>query len=194
MTNNKIGIFGGTFNPIHNGHLFIANDFISKFSLDLLYVIPNNISPMKENYGASGDDRLNMLNIAFSGNDKVKVSRIELDREGMSYTRDTVAEIKRLHPNCELYLLIGDDWVDSFDKWKDYRFILDNANLVVAIRNENEPECAVKRLEKRLGKEVFLLRNERFDFSSTEFRNQSKRELLPNGVFEYIEERRLYRK
>ena len=193
-TTNKIGIFGGTFNPVHKGHYSVATDFIKAFGLDLLYVIPNNIPPMKESHGVSGEDRFNMLKIAFSGHDNIKVSRIELERQGMSYTRDTVKEIKSLHPDSELYLLIGDDWIDSFDKWKDYSFILDNARLVVAYRFENNVSAAIKRLEQKSGKDILLLENKLFEFSSTDFRNEPKRELLPDGVFEYINERGLYRK
>lgn len=194
MTANKIGIFGGTFNPVHRGHYSVATDFIKSFGLDLLYVIPNNIPPMKESHGTSGEDRFNMLKIAFSGNDNIKISRIELDRQGMSYTCDTVSEIKMLHPDSELYLLIGDDWLDSFCKWKDPSFILDNANLVVAYRSEKNISGAVKRLERQTGKKILLLENRLFDFSSTDFRNGPKREMLPDGVFEYINERGLYRK
>ncbi len=192
MTANKVGIFGGTFNPVHKAHVAVAEAFTHRFSLDLLYVIPNNIPPMKESHGVSGEDRFNMLKIAFSGNNKITVSDIELKREGMSYTRDTVAAIKELHPESELYLLTGDDWINDFDKWKDYRYILDNATLVVAYRGYNNITKALDRLEALSGKRPMLLENKRIELASSSFRAQPKAELLPDGVFEYIKEKGLY--
>jgi nicotinate-nucleotide adenylyltransferase len=188
----RIGIFGGTFNPIHKAHFDIAIRFIDKLSLDLLYIIPNNIPPMKQSHGVSGKERLEMLEIAFSGQDKIIVSDTEIKRGGMSYTRDTVAELKEKHQNCELFLLIGDDWIDRFDKWKDYKFILDNANLVIAYRNEKDISESVKRLRNASGKEIYLLENKRIELSSTNLRTAPKKELLPDGVFDYIQKRGLY--
>lgn len=188
----RIGIFGGTFNPIHKAHFDIAIKFIDKLSLDLLYIIPNNIPPMKQSHGVSGKERLEMLEIAFSGQDKIIVSDTEIKRGGMSYTRDTVAELKEKHKNCELFLLIGDDWIDNFDKWRDHRFILENAHLVVAYRSGRDISEAVKRLRSDSCKEIILLENELIDLSSTNLRREPKKESLPSGVYEYIQKRGLY--
>ena len=190
--NRRIGIFGGTFNPIHKAHFEIALAFIERLSLDLLYVIPNNIPPMKESHGVSGIERLEMLEIAFSGQDKVIVSDTEIKRGGMSYTRDTVAELKEKHNESDLFLLIGDDWIDRFDKWKDHKFILDNAHLVIAYRNEKDISESVMRLRNASGKEIYLLENKRIELSSTNLRTAPKKELLPDGVFDYIQKRGLY--
>jgi nicotinate-nucleotide adenylyltransferase len=188
----RIGIFGGTFNPIHRAHFDVALEFIEKLSLDLLYVIPNNIPPMKESHGVSGNERLEMLEIAFSGQDKIVVSDTEIKRGGMSYTRDTVAELKEKHKDDELFLLIGDDWIDNFDKWKDYKFILDNAHLVIAYRGERDISQSVGRLKDISENGVYLLKNRRNGISSTNFRNEPKKELLPDGVYDYIQKRGLY--
>lgn len=189
---NKIGIFGGTFNPVHNAHISIAEEFIEKLSLDMLYVIPNNIPPMKDTESISGDDRIKMLEIAFSENSKVVVSDMELRREGTSYTRDTIAELRRIHPEDKLFLLTGDDWIDSFHKWKDYRFILDNASLVVANRSGKDISESAKRLEQLSGKPPILLGNEITELSSTQFRKQHNKEAIPEGVYEYIKKRGFY--
>ena len=133
-----------------------------------------------------------MLKIAFSHNEKVVISDIELKREGTSYTRDTVAELKAMHPDSELYLLPGDDWIDSFDKWKDYKFILENARLVVAVRSGNDIRASLDRLEGLTGIRPLTLQNEKIELSSSQFRADPKKEFLPNGVFEYITERGLY--
>lgn len=189
---NKIGIFGGTFNPVHKAHLKIAKEFIEKFSLDLLYIIPNNVPPMKEIETASGKDRMEMLKIAFLGNHRIVISDIEMKREGTSYTCDTIALLRKIHPYDELFLLTGDDWVGSFDKWKNYQYILQNASLVIATRSGENTDSALDRLEALSGKRPKLLGNEKLELSSTEFRANLKEELLPDGVYDYIKSRRLY--
>lgn len=194
MTTNKIGFFGGTFNPVHRAHVDIANEFIKKFGLDTLYVIPNNIPPLKESHGVSGSERMAMLNIAFSGNDKVIISDIELARNGMSYTCDTVAALKELHPESELYMLMGDDWIDRFDRWKNYRYILNNVQLVVAYRGDNDMGAFLDMAEAASGRRPLLLENKRQLISSTEARTTLDKSLLPDGVYEYITERGLYLK
>ncbi len=194
MTKNKIGIFGGTFNPIHKAHVAIALEFIEKFGLDLLYVIPNNIPPLKNSHGVSGRDRIKMLEIAFADEKRAIISDTELKRGGMSYTSDTVDEIKALHPNDELFLLLGDDWIDRFDMWKDYKKILEKTTLVVAYRAKRDISEPLERLYRLSGKRALLLNNEKEELSSTDFRNCRDKNLLPKGVFEYIEERGLYRK
>jgi len=194
MTKNKIGIFGGTFNPIHKAHFELAIEFIESFSLDKLYVIPNNIPPLKNSHGVSGGDRLKMLEIAFKNQPKVVISDIELARGGMSYTCDTVEEIKAAHPNDELFLLLGDDWIDRFDKWKNYKSILENATLVIAYRGVRDITEHSERLYRKTGKKPLLLNNEKLRYSSTDFRETMDGALLPEGVYEYIEERGLYRK
>jgi len=194
MTANKIGIFGGTFNPVHKAHLAVAECFIENFGLDILYVIPNSIPPLKNKGNVSGEDRIEMLKIAFSGNEKIIISDMELKREGVSYTRDTVASLREMHPADELFLLTGDDWIDSFDKWKDYNFILENATLVVATRSGEDITPSLERLEQLSGHRPQLLGNSKIPLSSTEFRNEPDGALLPEGVYEYIQKRGLYLK
>lgn len=193
MTRNKIGIFGGTFNPIHKAHKAIALEFIEKLSLDTLYIIPNNIPPLKNSHGVSGGDRIKMLELAFSGQERIVISDTELKRGGMSYTCDTVSEIKLAHPCDELFLLIGDDWIDRFDKWKNYKDITDMATLVVAYRGRRDTKSHAERISALTGKEILLLNNTEIEISSTDFRETRDKTLLPEGVYEYIEERGLYR-
>lgn len=190
----RIGIFGGTFNPVHRAHLAVAECFIENLELDILYVIPNSIPPLKNKGNVSGEDRIEMLRIAFSGNEKIIISDMELKREGVSYTRDTIAALREIHPWDELFLLTGDDWIDSFDKWKDYNFILENATLVVATRSGEDITSALDRLEALSGHRPRLLGNSKIPLSSTEFRNDPNGALLPEGVYEYIQKRGLYLK
>ena len=133
-----------------------------------------------------------MLKIAFSGHDKIVISDIELNRVGTSYTCDTIKDIKEIHKSGELFFLMGDDWIDNFDKWKNFSYVLDNVNLVIAYRGDRDIKTAVERLEKLGDKRVFLLENERIKLSSSGFRSKPEKSFLPDGVFEYIEKRGLY--
>ena len=192
MTTNKIGIFGGTFDPIHKAHVAIATEFIDRFCLDLLYVIPNKISPLKDGMSASGEHRKAMLEIAFSGNDKIVISDIELNRGGVSFTRDTVAELKAIHPESEMLLLIGDDWIGRFDRWKDYRFIMANSHLVVANRSGRDISPEIERLYNLSGIRPTELGNDNIIASSSDFRENRSKDLLPDGVYKYIKRQGLY--
>lgn len=190
---SKIGIFGGTFDPVHNEHVRIAELFCKKLSLDMLYIIPNRIPPLKENRCASGSDRIKMLELAFADNKKAVISDMELKREGTSYTCDTIARLREMHPDSELYLLVGDDWIDSFDRWHRYEYILENATLVVASRSGRELTESAKRIRELTGHTPILLGNTHNNISSTDFRASGDGHLLPEKVLEYITERGLYR-
>ncbi len=195
MANNnpkRIGIFGGTFNPVHNAHIYIAECFLENLGLDMLYIIPNSVPPLKDMGRVSGEDRIEMLKIAFEGNEKVFISDIELKREGVSYTCDTIAAIREMHPSDKLFLLTGDDWIDRFDKWKNYGYILENATLVVATRSGEDITEALDRLQDLSGFRPLLLGNSRLPLSSTEFRDNPQQSLIPKGVYEYIQKRGLY--
>lgn len=189
---SRIGIFGGTFDPVHIGHRQTALFFRDKFDLDLLYIIPNFIPPLKNRGGVSGSDRLNMLKIAFSGCEKIEISDMELKREGTSYTCDTVAGIKKKHPYSEIFLLTGDDWIGQFEKWKNYRYLLENVTLVVADRSGRDISGDIEHLFEISGRRPLLLGNGVIELSSTELRKNIKKELLPENVYEYIVERGLY--
>ena len=192
MTANKIGIFGGSFNPVHKGHVLVAEKFINEFGLDLLYVIPNNISPFKDLENVSGRDRIEMLKIAFSGNGRIAIGDMELKRGGRSYTCDTVEEIKGLHRNSQLFLLIGDDLAKGFINWKNAKFILENVNLVIASRNCENLMPLAENIRSFAHTNVDFLHNEAFECSSSEFRENPDQGNLPQGVYEYIKKRGLY--
>lgn len=192
MKKNNIGIFGGTFDPVHKAHVAVAEKFIKDFSLHRLYIVPNNIPPMKAANTVSGEDRAKMLEIAFSGNENVVVSHIELNRCGTSYTCDTLAEIKNIHPDDNIYLLMGDDWINGFTDWKDYMYILNNSRLVIAARNSEELKGKLNHLANSQGEVPLLLNNSKIEASSTDFRRERLAEILPEGVYSYIKERGFY--
>ncbi|MBE6692370.1 MAG: nicotinate (nicotinamide) nucleotide adenylyltransferase [Ruminococcaceae bacterium] len=192
MTANKIGIFGGSFNPVHKGHILVAEKFIKELGLDLLYIIPNHISPFKDLENVSGEDRIEMLKIAFSGNSKIAIGDMELKRGGRSYTCDTVEEIKKLHPHSQLFLLIGDDLAEGFTRWKNAKFILENVNLVIATRNCENLLPLAENIKGFAQTSVDFLHNEAFECSSSSFRRNPDHSSLPQGVYEYIKKRGLY--
>lgn len=198
----RTGIFGGSFNPVHNGHIYLAERMSDIMKLDRLFIIPARVSPFKEdNSGISDSDRLNMCRIAFEKYDKYCVSDIELKRNGKSYTVDTVRELKKIYPDDELFLFTGSDMLLSFDKWKDYNIILDNVTLCAMsreadINSDKLTEFArsvIKRPEKIMICPVLPL-----EISSTQVRQYVKNgqdisDFVPEGVKKYIERRGLYR-
>ena len=134
----NIGIFGGTFNPPHKSHLRIAKCFIEQMRLDLCYFVPTFVSPFKNNPNQSENiDKkhiLNMLKLLIKQTPSVEISNYEIEKEGISYTIDTVRHFKELYPEPNLFLLIGLDNLVKFNKWKNYKDILELSNLVIAPR------------------------------------------------------------
>ena len=134
----KIGIYGGTFNPPHTGHLQAAKQAVELLGLDELLMIPDRIAPHKEIPAGSPtpDQRLEMLRIALAGEEKIKPSDIELRREGVSYTYLTLEGLRDLYPDARLTLLMGTDMFLSFETWKEPERIMALADLGVFYRGE----------------------------------------------------------
>ena len=196
----RIGIFGGAFNPVHNGHINLAKSYLESLSLDKLLLIPTANPPHKTAVDlASEEDRLNMLSIAFKEVDRVEISDIEFQRNEKSYTYDTVCELRKIYPNDKLFLIIGDDQFLSFDKWYKYDELLLEVTLCTAAREENKREEILSFAEKLLnGKSNYYLAD--FDpivVSSSEIREKIKKNedisaLVPAEVSEYIKDKGLY--
>ena len=147
----RIGIFGGAFNPVHNGHLNIADSFYEDLSLDKLLFIPTAKPPHKSDEGLlSGEDRVNMLRLAVE-NKPYEISTIEFERNDKSYTYDTLIELKKLYPDSEFFLIIGADQFIHFDKWYRYSDILDMVTLCTSARERQllyvKPCCNQSKLQ-----------------------------------------------
>jgi nicotinate-nucleotide adenylyltransferase len=127
----KIAIYGGSFDPPHKGHRLLAENLMKSCGALKVIVIPTAMSPFKNSSGASAEDRLQMCRLAFS-DEVFEVSDIEISRGGKSYTVDTVAAVKAMYPDAELYLFMGDDMLLSFDKWYKHEEILRIATIVCA--------------------------------------------------------------
>ena len=197
----RIGIYGGTFNPPHIGHIQAAKSAITALSLDRLILIPDRIAPHKviPSGSPSPEQRLQMLRIAVSGSDRMEVSELELNREGPSYTYQTILQMKQLYPDAELVLLMGTDMFLSFHTWRNPEVILENASLGVFYRGEKgeAADIEAKKAEmEQLGHSIYLVRNEVVNISSTQMRRllafRCAGEFLPEGVLDYIREHRLY--
>ncbi len=196
----KIGIFGGAFNPVHNGHLNIADAFYEDLKLDKMLLIPTANPPHKSGAGLlSGDDRINMLRLAIE-NKPYEISIIEFERNDKSYTYNTLLELKRLYPEADLFLIIGADQIINFEKWYRYSDILDMVTLCASARESEEEKQIIIKSAQRLGIQDRFYMSGRavLRVSSSEIRDKIKNgsdvsKLLPKKVFDYISEKGLYR-
>ena len=136
----RIGLFGGSFNPIHNGHLHLAQTARESLGLDQVVLIPANVSPFKQQNPdmASGADRLAMCRLAAETLPFCTVDGCELERAGVSYTVDTVRLFRNRYPEAELVLLVGSDMFLSFERWKSWQQILQQVTLCTAARSSGE--------------------------------------------------------
>lgn len=202
----KIGIYGGTFNPIHLGHMAAAKQAVEHLGLDKLYLVPAGIPPHKLLVeGSTGHaHRLEMTRLgaqALELPEVVEVSDLELRREGKSYTWETVETLKKRHPKDTLYLLMGTDMFLSFQNWKHPRRIAQMCTLGVFCRSKNDSEAVLRRqmalLEETCGaKSVFVDLQQVVDISSSQLRQQLSqgkgKSYLDPAVYGYILREGLY--
>ena len=197
----RIGIYGGTFNPPHIGHIQAAKQAITALELTKLLVIPDRIAPHKvmPEGSPTPEQRLEMLRIAFRDCPEIQVSDLELKREGVSYTWETIAQLKQEYPDAQLTLFMGTDMFLSFHTWKNPQFILNNAQIGVFYRGDRNEKAAVeaKKIEmEAAGAQITLVENDVIEISSTQMRRllafRCAADFLPDGVLDYIREKRLY--
>jgi len=196
----RIGIYGGTFNPPHIGHIRAAEQAIETLNLDKLLLIPDRIAPHKQipSGTATPEQRMEMISLA-AKHPKMVVSDLELKREGPSYTYITVEQLRREYPEAKLFLLMGTDMFLSFLSWRNPERILAHVTLAVVYRGDKGEEKQIReQMEKMtaLGAEVVLVQNDVTAISSTQMRRllafRCAGEVLPEGVLDYIREKRLY--
>lgn len=197
----RIGIFGGTFNPPHIGHIQAAKQAVTALGLHKLILMPDHVAPHKVMPAGSPTprQRLEMLRIAAADCAQLEVSDLELRREGVSYTSDTVLALKQQYPGAELVLLMGADMFLSLRGWKNWETILENVTLGVFCRGEKGENAAIaaKKAEmEQCGARMELVQNPVIAISSTQMRRllafQCAGEFLPAGVETYIRENGLY--
>ena len=129
---SRVAMFGGSFNPVHLGHTGIVSRMVEEFDLDKVYVVPTYSTPLKDNTPMlSPNHRIEMCKLAFADMDSVLVSDIEISRQGKSYTVDTLKELKELHPDDELFLIIGADSFLQLRLWYNVASIFDIATIKI---------------------------------------------------------------
>lgn len=197
----RTGVYGGTFNPIHRGHVHILEEFIRRLELRRVLLIPAGTPPHKQAHQlASAEDRVSMCRLAAQGLPvPVEVNDIELRRPGKSYTCDTLKELKALYPEEELFFLMGEDMFLTVDKWYHPEEIFSRAALCASPRSsEGLPRMLSKRRElEAMGARCFVEDIPFMDVSSTQVRElagqrQDISGLVPDDVAEYIVEHRIY--
>jgi nicotinate-nucleotide adenylyltransferase len=182
----RIGIYGGTFNPVHHGHLILARQALEEFKLDRLIFVPAAESPFKiQNHTAPAGDRLAMLQSAISGEDRFAVDPLEIERGGVSYSIDTVKIFRSRDPKAELFFLVGEDNADRLTEWHRFEELKKLVCFVVLSRSEGFESSEYPVVQRRI------------EISSTEIRNRvAKQEsityLVPESVKHYIEQHQLY--
>ena len=200
----KVGIFGGTFNPPHIGHVNMCRLFLEELSLDKVFVIPSSIPPHKQiKSKTTTEQRIEMSRIAFSTvSSKVEVSDIETKRSGKSYTADTIKEIKALGYQ-DIYLLCGSDMLLTLDTWYNPEYIFDNATIVY-LRREDEDETGSKiSIKISEYKKIFNAKIIHIDSKPIWMSSTSVRQAVNNGddisemvlpeILNYIKEKNLYK-
>ena len=210
----RIGLFGGTFDPPHVGHLLAASDAFDALSLDRLVFIPNAVQPLKEAHHASSTQRLEMVRALIGDDPRFEVDSIEIERTGLSYTVNTLAAYAERYPHAERFLLVGADVLGSFAQWREPGRVRELAELVVLQRGEGgvtvDPLAAERALRHAAARSSHasvalaalqpprFLKTRRIDVSSTEIRERVRSGkaitgFVPDAVAAYIAGAGLYR-
>lgn len=190
----RIAVFGGSFNPVHLGHVKMVRYLCENLNFEKIIVIPAGIPAHKESYSVSGNERYHMCRLAFEDFPKVEISRIEIDSPKICYTIDTLMKLKILYKDAIFYEIIGEDSANSFHTWKDFEKLLQESQVMVFRRTGEKGD---------LDKRFMILEAPYFPYSSTEVRNylgkkfrsgnlEQLKKMLPERVLSYIFKKKLY--
>ncbi len=192
----KIGVLGGSFDPIHNGHIFMALNAYEQYELDSVWLIPNGHAPHKnENKMADAKDRLSMCKLVADKYDFIEACDIEIISEEYSYTYLTMQKLTTLYPDYEFYFIMGADSLNYFDKWRHPEIISSLCKILVVNRDEfnlEEITLKIERLNDIFPVDISIIYCPKIDVSSTEIRNGEKLEELLPEVKDYIVKNHLY--
>lgn len=195
----KIGLFGGTFDPIHIGHMILMENVINNLDLDKIYVLPNSNPPHKlENKKTALNLRLKMVNEAIKDNPKLEINDYDYRDNEIHYTFETINYFKKSYPNDEFFFIMGEDSFLDIEKWKNYKEIL-KENLIIFKRYSNKNFSLISKINqvRKYNKNIYLIDNIALDISSTLIRNlvkenKSIRYLVNDEVINIIKEEKLY--
>lgn len=198
----KIGIMGGTFNPVHVGHLLLAQWAMEENGLDQVWFIPTGCSYMKADKDIiPPEERFHMTSLALSGNDGMRCLDLEVKRQGDTYTYETLEELGRMYPADRFYFIIGADCLFSIESWRHPERIFAGCHVIAAVRGDAPREDMLKKIEElegRYGAKILLMDFLNLEISSTQIRarvrdKKSIRYLVPDAVAAYIEKKGFYR-
>lgn len=197
----RIGILGGTFNPIHYGHLIIAEQAYDQFALDKVLIMPSGVSYLKKDQKIpEGSVRLRMASLAVEDNPCFEVCDMEIKRGGNTYTADTIEELKRNDPESEFFFITGADTLHDMGFWMYPERIFSGCTVLVAVRNNETPDdlkSDIDSYRERYCAKIELLRTSDIEISSSMIREyvsegRSVRYYLPEKVRSFILENKLY--
>lgn len=198
---SNIGILGGSFDPLHNGHMALAQAAIDNCKINKIIFLPARIQPFKIGRVMAGrEDRINMIKIAIEGYPEFELSRKEIDDNHISYTYNTLRKFKKIYPDDQLFFIVGTDSFLSLDKWYNGIPLLREFSFIIGDRPGYREEEKIQKLryyKEMYGTKIILLKNEMLDISSTEIKDSIKNNidishLVPPNVERYIYEHRLY--
>ncbi len=197
----KIGIMGGTFDPIHIGHLLLAQYAMEEMGLDQVWFIPAGLPYMKEGRNIlPGRERFHMTCLALGDTDRMQCLDTEIMRDGYTYSYETLEELATEYPEHTFYFIFGSDCLFTIENWKYPERIFQNAHVIAAVRNGADTaamEAKIKELAGKYQAKITLLPFWNLEISSTEIRRRirngkSVRFLVPDRVLDYIKEKRFY--
>ncbi len=201
---HRIGLMGGTFNPIHYGHLLLAQEAKEQYDLEQIWFLPTRRPPHKDNDELPKDkERMEMLRLAIKDHPAFTISMLEMQRtEGKTYTYDTLRELKKKYPMTEFYFIIGSDSLFYLHKWSHFEELLQGMVFLVALRGgEQEKEEELKQFMEKYRKDYHakldVIKMPLIEISSTFIREKAKEDLsikyyLPENVEEYIKTHHVY--
>jgi nicotinate-nucleotide adenylyltransferase len=201
MRKRRLGVMGGTFDPIHNGHLVAASEVAYLFDLDEVVFVPSGQPWQKQRRVSAAEDRYLMTVIATAANSRFSVSRVDIDRAGPTYTKDTLRDLHAINPGCELYFITGADALAAILSWQDLEQLFAMARFVGVSRPGYElgREHLTDVLDGLPDDALTLVEIPALAISSTDCRRRAQESrplwyLMPDGVVQYISKRELYRK
>lgn len=192
----KIGILGGSFDPIHNGHLHMALKSYEQYDLDEVWLIPNGNAPHKDrDKMADASHRFAMCQLVANEYSFLKVCDIEIVSEEYSYTYITVTKLQNMYPEHEFYFIMGADSLDYFDRWRKPEIIASVCKILVINRDEFSEEDMTKKIQRInaiFPADISIVYCEKIDISSTELRQKLEKSNVLSSVYDYICEHGLY--
>lgn len=198
----RIGILGGTFNPIHLGHLLIAENAFEQFKLDRVNIMPAHISPFKiDTKVLDKEHRKKIIELSIADNPHFVMDPREIDSDSISYTYLTLSDMKANNPEDELFFILGADSLKTIKNWRNPQIIFDNASVLAAVRDNDDIDdlqCYADELKALFNGNVGFIKTPTYDVSSTDIRRriasgESVRYMICDAAIEYITDNNLYK-